>query len=1301
MTIAADKQANYAIREASNALKQGDKKRARYWAIKAAMLAPHLEMPWLLLASVVSPQASVDYLKRALEINPESEEARRGMRWAVKRLRTDDQDQEEQAPIRIVEEESKASEKGVFFRQVLLPRMGNALLILLVIAFMTILGLYLAARGKQGLPITFTDTIKASFNQLVEYLTHHPETYIWHKEVTPWFKLVSTFFFNSAGLLLLSLLVATSIGGALGIAAALLKRRNMAPIIIFTSILGISIPSFLVAMLLWIIDFKSYGWLGLSKAILPPTGYGWDLHLVMPALVLAARPLAQIMQVTYVSMSDILKQDFIRVEKAKGASQKRITWQHALRNILIPVLTTMGTSLRFSLASLPVVESFFLWPGIGMTILQAFELDMPFLITDLTVALGLFFLLVNLGLDFLYPIIDPRVKNEAQGGVEGRQPAWEHPIDTARIIYADTVEEIKAFFSQIRFKRAVQKTNTAVGFENLANTQPVHPLSIKSQRKNSEKVVGPFNNDRKIMVSSFFKNVPLMIGTVMALVLVFLMIFGEKMTTANPYETHGIMFLDGTLFAPPFEPMEQFPWGTDMAGRDIQALVLHGARQTISLAMMIMFARVILGSLLGVMAGWWQNSWLDRFINSLISIWAAFPDTIFAMILILAIGIQSGRSVFIIALCLVGWGEIAQYIRGMVIKQKPELYIESARSVGAHVGQALRRHILPHLLTSIVVLAVLEMGSVLMILAELGFLNIFLGGGYKVMIAETGMMQPVIYFFSDIPEWGALLANIRDWWRSYPWLAWYPGVMFFLCILTFNLWGEGLRRFITESKINLNRLVNKYTITGVIIIVIFMSWIFHSTSPVELYKHQAKEFVSANVVKDVENLTDKRFGGRLSGTTGAAFAAEYIAERMEEVGLLPGYTSTSYLMPYTAIYPKLTSLPTLSVAFDGDKFESMTYRNDYVELVQGHPCFGQTDPGLITGVVVGVNTNQDQLIADALWDGTLSDRVLLIRETDMDAFPIFGSGSYYRSKNLNVSGVLVVSDYPEYYQRKYLYSRDGSFDRIPVMWITSDLAERLLASANSSLEKMEEMAQHTAPDNISWTAAGCPVDMNIGGSDADEATTNYHVMGYIPGKGAQMGMNDQVIVVSANYDGVGIGPDGTFYPGANDNASGIGTMLELARVLNEGDYFPDKTVVFIAWSGGPYQEGLKVANTLNATKMGFGMMNLEAVMELSGTGGGTGDEILLYHGTSYRLTTLFEDAANRLGYTVTTRGQLPKYDDGRENRQALTGYIGWNGSSVYSRTPEDTANKLEQEKIQALGETTALALTIMTLEMDY
>jgi ABC-type dipeptide/oligopeptide/nickel transport system permease component len=107
------------------------------------------------------------------------------------------------------------------------------------------------------------------------------------------------------------------------------------------SILGVSTPSFLLAMLLWIADFRLYRLTG--TAPFPPTGFGWDLHLVMPVLVLAMRPLAQVAQITYVTLSDVLSQTMRTARKGSESRGRRLRAQH-----LILVLTAIGTSLRFA-----------------------------------------------------------------------------------------------------------------------------------------------------------------------------------------------------------------------------------------------------------------------------------------------------------------------------------------------------------------------------------------------------------------------------------------------------------------------------------------------------------------------------------------------------------------------------------------------------------------------------------------------------------------------------------------------------------------------------------------------------------------------------------------------------------------------------------------------------------------------------------------------------------------------------------------------------------------------------------------
>ena len=199
-------------------------------------------------------------------------------------------------------------------------------------------------------------------------------------------------------------------------------------------------------------------------------------------------------------------------------------------------------------------------------------------------------------------------------------------------------------------------------------------------------------------------------------------------------------------------------------------------------------------------------------------------------------------------------------------------------------------------------------------------------------------------------------------------------------------------------------------------------------------------------------------------------------------------------------------------------------------------------------------------------------------------------------------------------------------------------------------------------------------------------------------------MDSQVILISAYYDGLGVGPDGTVYPGANDNASGVASMLEMARALKASPYAPKKTVVFVAWSGGERGEGFSVKNVMNA-KLGFGTLTVEAVIELSGMGAGTGEAIELAEGSSYRLVQLYQTAAARLGNAVTTRGRDPHFGlpaaIGFGGRSGLTLNVSWDGSDATAHTPQDTVDTIDVEKLRKSGQTTLLTLMVLSRETDY
>jgi len=1321
------------LQQGLRAAHDGEKAEARRCFEEARDLDPDNIVALLWLAWLAtSRRESLALFCRVLELDPDNKRAQTGLEWVRNRLEYETRDSDltrgatvegrsrlmqgadesssgtlvhnGQIPsskvISPAREPDKRARQLLFGQAILrrstglrvvLRRMTGVLVTLLVILLMTLFGLIVAERGRERVPAEPLSAAGEALSRAAEYVTDHPTTYHWNREEVSSLELVVSTLARSGALLLLALIMATMVGVPLGIVAALSRQERGAPLVLFFSILGISTPSFLLAMVIGVVNIQIHRKFGVPA--LPPNGFGWDAHIVMPALVLAARPLAQIVQITYVSLSDVLGQDYIRVAQAKGLGQRIVLNRHALRNALVPILTTLGTSLRLSLASLPVVEFFFIWPGVGLTLLLAIELGNASLVADLIVAIGLAFLLVNLALELIYPMLDPRFRRGQETVERQTQQSWRDRI-------RNVLDAIAAWWDDVRRRLS--------GWRRVASKREgAKPLLVP----NTGNDLSAIENDAfsvpqppRRQFYSIFGNTLLVIGLLVVLALFGLALFGEGLTEASPYQTHGVEIIDGEIGAPPFPPSSVFPWGTDPLGRDLQSLVLAGAKQTLALALFAMIARMLVGTILGMTSGWWRGGRFDRLLTGAIGVWAAFPVTLFAIIAILALGIEKGMGVFVVVLCIVGWAEIAQFVRGQVTGIKPQLHVEAARALGTRTGGILNRHVLPLLLPSLLVLASLEMGGVLMLLSELGFLNIFLGGGFKLQIAETGRMVPVIAYYSDVPEWGALLANIRGWWRAYPWLAWYPGIFFFAAILAFNLLGEGLRRWLDSSRVNVSRLFSRYSLAAVAVLALGLVWMLRGASPLGMYSTQAKQFEVERALDDVQMLASPEFQGRETGTPGAKLAADYIAERMKEIGLQPAGEKDTYIQTFACPWRHLTEVPRLEILDEqGDVRENLVYREGFAEYIGPMRSYGEAE-GAVVGLAIGPDPGTSE-VSYRLAGLDLENKVILVQEEQME-----------RINPSSVAGVLVVSDEASAVQRKQIFPKDSRWTygrgRAPAMIISQELAEQLLVTAGSSLAGLDDLGGDLQPGEVAVTDAGVAVRMEIVATQTDDPLSEecYNVIGFIPGIGAQMaseaggGLDSQVIMVHAYYDGLGVGPDGTLYPGANDNASGVAAMLEMARVLRHGSYQSKKTVVFVAWTGGERGETLSVRDVMNA-KLGFSSLTIEAVIELSGVGAGDGQGIALGDGSSHRLVQLYKGAAGRIGVSTTTRGRGPHFGvyvrPESRSESALPIYVSWDGSDRTAHTEEDSAEAIDPKKLEGVGQTTLLTLTVLSREVEY
>jgi ABC-type dipeptide/oligopeptide/nickel transport system permease component len=200
-----------------------------------------------------------------------------------------------------------------------------------------------------------------------------------------------------------ALLVAVPLGVALGTFAALRRNSLWDTMVVLGLVAGTSIPNFaLAAFLVYLLSIR-LGWL-------PVAGWGGLSQMVLPTLLLAIPPTAYVARLSRTYMLEVLQQDYIRTARAKGLSRRLVVYRHALRNTLVPLLTTIGIILGGLLSGTFVVETLFNIPGLGRMAIQAiFARDYP--VTMAIVLLFTFFYTgINLTVDLLYGVIDPRIR---------------------------------------------------------------------------------------------------------------------------------------------------------------------------------------------------------------------------------------------------------------------------------------------------------------------------------------------------------------------------------------------------------------------------------------------------------------------------------------------------------------------------------------------------------------------------------------------------------------------------------------------------------------------------------------------------------------------------------------------------------------------------------------------------------------------------------------------------------------------------------------------------------------------------
>jgi len=258
------------------------------------------------------------------------------------------------------------------------------------------------------------------------------------------------------------------------------------------------------------------------------------------------------------------------------------------------------------------------------------------------------------------------------------------------------------------------------------------------------------------------KNTGAMVGLVVVVALVLVAVFAPNLAPHPPNRQNPLRSLQ--------PPSAEHRLGTDQFGRDILSRLIYGTRVSLRVGLIAVGIAALIGVPFGLIAGYY-GGWLDMLISRIVDLMLAFPGILLALVIVSILG----PSLFnvMVAVGIAASPNYARVVRGSVLAAKENVYVESARAVGARVRGILGRHILPNILAPVIVLATLGTAGAILSAAALSFLGL-------------GAQPPTA-------EWGAMLSEGRNYMRLAWWVTTFPGLAIMVTVLAVNLLGDGLR----------------------------------------------------------------------------------------------------------------------------------------------------------------------------------------------------------------------------------------------------------------------------------------------------------------------------------------------------------------------------------------------------------------------------------------------------------------------------------------------------------------------------
>lgn len=284
------------------------------------------------------------------------------------------------------------------------------------------------------------------------------------------------------------------------------------------------------------------------------------------------------------------------------------------------------------------------------------------------------------------------------------------------------------------------------------------------------------NSELKQVITVYKKNKLAVAAFFIAVILMILAVIGPYISPHDPFEiSHTNRFEEGF-----WDGNTDHILGTDNLGRDIFSRILHGTRISLSVGYAVIAITAVVGLFIGLISGYFGGV-VDIVIMRFIDILLAFPPLLLALVIAATLGTGLDRAMLAIAIIYIP--SLARIVRGSVLTVKEMPYVEASMAMGGSKLWIIMGHVLPNVLTPVIVYLTLLLGDAILYTAALGFLGVGID--------------------PSSPEWGAMLSGGKDYmilgkW----WITLFPGIMIFLAVLSFNLFGDGLREAV-DSKLRL------------------------------------------------------------------------------------------------------------------------------------------------------------------------------------------------------------------------------------------------------------------------------------------------------------------------------------------------------------------------------------------------------------------------------------------------------------------------------------------------------------------